>query len=289
MLCIQTILWDYNVHNNGNIIWDTTTLTLIDSIDNYDYLIFELQSYSNDNDVTNFYEFSVNSIKNSFNPNYFALTTYSQRSTRFYASGTTFYRTTNNDNQGSINGIIRIYGVKYTKAKEIVVFENGAFTSALVPGAGLNNTVGPYKWQAESDYYNYVNQYYGTNKIIYTGYNCTTDYNFIIDSEGNLTQNYNSGYGPNNMVMIPVKRLIGCSKMKYIAKGTIGWRIYPAANYMTGNSSLPMANTGGGTMVPLTTTDYAEYTVNLDSTLPIDRFQFLIENGNVLLKKIWFE
>lgn len=108
----STVLWDYIDDNGGQIPYGTYTVILNDTIDNYDELLVEFLSNYLDTDTIDF-RISVSMIKSSFLQNYIAYTSWDQRSSKFYISGTTFQKTNDNSNQGTINSLIRIYGIKY--------------------------------------------------------------------------------------------------------------------------------------------------------------------------------
>ena len=116
MAYTETLLWDYVRDNSGNIVYDNTALTLAQSINNFDELVIEL--VSNYTDVTDqnwngtcFYTIPVNVLINARNANYFNYTSYNERSSRFYASGTTFQKAT--VGTANTNGIVRVYGINH--------------------------------------------------------------------------------------------------------------------------------------------------------------------------------
>lgn len=112
----ETLLWDYEEDNSGTIPYDPFTVTLRQSIDNFDEIMME--NVSSSGDLTNnnwkstvFFSFKVTGLKNAYFPNYIAYTSFSDRSSRYYISGTTFQKTINNAR--NTNGLVRVYGIKY--------------------------------------------------------------------------------------------------------------------------------------------------------------------------------
>lgn len=112
------LLWDYVEDNSGSVLFGTYTVTLHDSIDNYDQIIIEGVSYSGDIasgsawSGTNQIVMDVNALNNSYNPGYFVYTSFDQRSSRWYANDITLSKTI--DNQANTNGLVHVYGIKYT-------------------------------------------------------------------------------------------------------------------------------------------------------------------------------
>ena len=112
----ETLLWDYSTDGSGNIVYDGTALTLRQAIENFDSIIVEMVSYytdvsSGDWNATAFVEESVNAIANARVANKFSFTSYSDRSSIFQASGTSFQKTT--IGTANTNGIVKIWGVKH--------------------------------------------------------------------------------------------------------------------------------------------------------------------------------
>lgn len=112
----STLLWDYVDDNSGTIPYGTYTETLRDYIDNYNVIILEFASamgdLSNINwDSTVFVTLDVEALNNAWNPNKTNITTFGERSSRFYIHDNVLQKTT--DNQGDTNGLIRVYGIKY--------------------------------------------------------------------------------------------------------------------------------------------------------------------------------
>lgn len=113
----QTLLWDYVDDNNGTVPYGTYSVTLHDDISKYDQLIVENISISSDVtgvdwNATTQYVIDVNALYNAYNPNYYLYTSFGERASRFHIVGTTFEKTTDN-NSSIINGLVRVYGVKY--------------------------------------------------------------------------------------------------------------------------------------------------------------------------------
>lgn len=114
----QTLLWDYEDDNEGVIPYQPFSVTLRQSIDNFDELIIE--NVSNSSDITDQtwkssgqWRINVNMLNDSeILANYIAYTSYGSRSSRYHIVGTTFEKTANNTS--NINGLVRVYGVKYT-------------------------------------------------------------------------------------------------------------------------------------------------------------------------------
>ena len=109
------LIWDY-VNDNSNIIpFGLYNVTLNESIDDYDalYILFK----SDYNDSGNWGNSSplyidINAIKNNpFNPNHLNYTSFDDRSSGFYLSGTTLQKII--DNRSDTNGLIAVYGIKY--------------------------------------------------------------------------------------------------------------------------------------------------------------------------------
>lgn len=112
----STLLWDYVDDNSGTIPYGTYTETLRDYIDNYNVIILEFASAMGDLnnvnwDSTVFVTLDVEALNNAWNPNKTNVTTFGERSSRFYIHDNVLQKTT--DNQGDTNGLIRVYGVKF--------------------------------------------------------------------------------------------------------------------------------------------------------------------------------
>ena len=113
----RTLLWDYVTDNNNVIPYGLYTETLHDDIDNYDFIVAEIVSSSGDLSAsgwqgTNLWTIDVNALNNAEVQNYLNYTSFGERSSRFYIKDTTFQKTT--DNQGNTNGLVRVYGLKWT-------------------------------------------------------------------------------------------------------------------------------------------------------------------------------
>lgn len=113
----RTLLWDYVTDNNNVIPYGLYTETLHDDIDNYDFIVAEIVSSSGDLSAsgwegTNLWTIDVNALNNTEVQNYLNYTSFGERSSRFYIKDTTFQKTT--DNQGNTNGLVRVYGLKWT-------------------------------------------------------------------------------------------------------------------------------------------------------------------------------
>lgn len=112
----STLLWDYVDDNNGTIPYGTYTETLRDDINNYNVIILEFASARGDLtnvnwDSTMFVTLDVEALNNAWNPNKTNITSFGERSSRFYIHDNVLQKTT--DNQGDTNGLIRVYGIKY--------------------------------------------------------------------------------------------------------------------------------------------------------------------------------
>lgn len=112
----ETLLWDYEEDNNGTIPYAAFSVTLRQSIDNFDEIMIENVSRNSDLTdqnwrSTNFFSVKVNALKNAYVPYYFAYTSYDNRSSRYHVEGTTFEKTINNTN--NTNGLVKVYGIKY--------------------------------------------------------------------------------------------------------------------------------------------------------------------------------
>ena len=112
----STLLWDYVTDNSGTIPYGTYSVTLNDDINNYDFLLVENVSYSDDLNnanwnATNQYLINVDALNSAYNQGYYNYTSFSDRSSRFYVHDTTFSKTI--DNQGNTNGLVRVYGLKF--------------------------------------------------------------------------------------------------------------------------------------------------------------------------------
>lgn len=111
-----TLLWNYIDDNSGVIDYGVFNYTLNDNINNYDSLVIENVSFSEDIsnvdwNATNIFSIDVNALNNSLNSNYINYTSFSDRSSRYYIKDTTFQKTINN--QGNTNGLVNVYGIKY--------------------------------------------------------------------------------------------------------------------------------------------------------------------------------
>jgi len=114
----QTLLWDYEDDNEGVIPYQPFTVTLRQSIDNFDELVIE--NVSSSSDITDQtwkssgqWRINVDMLNDSeILANYIAYTSYGSRSSRYHIVGTTFEKTANN--ASNINGLVRVYGIKYT-------------------------------------------------------------------------------------------------------------------------------------------------------------------------------
>lgn len=130
-----TCIWDYVEDNSGVIPYAVGSVTLNDNINNYDMIIAELVSAASDLSDQNWHgtqlmQLDVNALNNSYNNNYWVYSSYDDRSSRFYISGTTFQKTTNN--RENTNGLVRVYGVKYRGEG------NGSFVDDII----YENTTG---------------------------------------------------------------------------------------------------------------------------------------------------
>lgn len=112
----KTLLWDYVNDNNSVIPYNVYSVILHDDINNYDAIILELVSYSDDLNgswrATNIQNiFFVDELNNTLEPNAVSLCTFSQRSTRFYIHDNIVSTTINNEN--STNGLVKVYGLRF--------------------------------------------------------------------------------------------------------------------------------------------------------------------------------
>lgn len=112
----STLLWDYVDDNNGTIPYGIYTETLHDDINNYNVIILEFASARTDLtnvdwDSTVFVTLDVEALNNAWNPNKSNITTFGERSSRFYIHDNVLQKTI--DNQGDTNGLVRVYGVKF--------------------------------------------------------------------------------------------------------------------------------------------------------------------------------
>lgn len=109
-----TNLWNYIEDNNSNIYWTGSAITLNDDIRNYDEVVVEV--ISSEGDLYDNWKASyqwrllVNPLINALEPYCFTICSYSQRSAKFRFTNTTLEKLMGN---GSENGIINVYGVKY--------------------------------------------------------------------------------------------------------------------------------------------------------------------------------
>lgn len=167
------------------------------------------------------------------------------------------------------------------------IFKDGSFTNRVMPGTSFDNYVGPYRWQNTTALNTWITPYIGTNKIIFHGYNCATNFLFLINANGFITQNINGSYGPNDVVMIPIKRLYGRSVFKFTARRIGTTRLHRALQYY--NDAKDRYNASDNVMINITT-DFVTYEVPILSDAPyVDYIQFLLEQGNVEIKEMWFE
>lgn len=109
------VLWDYKTDNNNNILFNTGSIELHDSVENYDKLFIELFSSSPDQssqdyNETVFVEIPVNTVKTAIPYTNFFLTTHGDRNNTWQISGNTLTRL---DGLNTINGLVKVYGVKY--------------------------------------------------------------------------------------------------------------------------------------------------------------------------------
>lgn len=109
-----TTLWDYDTENSGVIPYNPTTLTLRNSVENYDQIVIEVVSLASD--LTNQYgtflfTVSVNALANAYRPHYFNHTSWNDRSSVYYMQGATFRKDANN--VANTNGIVKIWGLRY--------------------------------------------------------------------------------------------------------------------------------------------------------------------------------
>lgn len=112
----STLLWDYVDDNNGTILYGTYTETLRDDINNYNVIILEFASARTDLtnvnwDSTVFVTLDVEALNNAWNPNKTNITSFGERSSRFYIHDNVLQKTI--DIQGDTNGLVRVYGVKF--------------------------------------------------------------------------------------------------------------------------------------------------------------------------------
>lgn len=112
----QTLLWDYVEDNEGTIPYQPFSVTLRQSINNFDELVVENVSSSSDLTdqnwkSTNQWIINVSALNNAVLANYISYTSYDIRSSRYHIEGTTFEKTRNNS--ANTNGLVRVYGVKY--------------------------------------------------------------------------------------------------------------------------------------------------------------------------------
>lgn len=110
----EEVLWDYATDNSGTIPYGLITITLPKSIDQFDAISVELISSSGDSgnwEGTCYFSISVDALNNTRTKGRINYTSFDQRSSNFYISGTTFQKVANNVN--NTNGLIKIIGVKY--------------------------------------------------------------------------------------------------------------------------------------------------------------------------------
>lgn len=108
-------IWDYVTNNNGTIPYDTYTVTLSKSINNYDAIVVEVVSWYDDLSSVDWgqtfqFTINVNALKNAYKPYYFNYTSYDDRATGYHVEGTTFECVAYNINY--TNGLVRVWGVK---------------------------------------------------------------------------------------------------------------------------------------------------------------------------------
>lgn len=147
-----TCIWDYVEDNSGVIPYAICSLTLNDNINNYDMIIAELVSAASDLSDQNWngtqlMQLDVNALNNSYNNNYWVYSSFDDRSSRFYISGTTFQKTTNN--RENTNGIVRVYGVKYRgegngSFVDDIIYENTTGVSGSSQSITLTKSVSEY-------------------------------------------------------------------------------------------------------------------------------------------------
>ena len=113
---VKTKLWDYSIDNGGNIAYSTGTYTLHDDINNYDIIVLELASYSNDMGAGNAWNGSAYItlfpylLNNGYYHNRINVCTFASRSTNWEIKND--YISKRIDNEGSTNGLISVWGIK---------------------------------------------------------------------------------------------------------------------------------------------------------------------------------
>ena len=168
---------------------------------------------------------------------------------------------------------------------ELQIFENGIFNN--VPnGTNLNNNTPIFRYSSSTLPYDQMSAYYTTNKCILLVYNSNLDYQYMLDNNNDITLSLTGAYGPNYNVYIPIKRIVGYSQLKIIAKGT-NTRLYVYGRYYKPNDNALYTNGNSG-LIRLTN-DYTEYTIELNKTQYIDYISFLTEQGKPYIKKIWIK
>lgn len=119
----KTLLWDYITDNNGNVPYNPFNFTLHDNINNYDLLLVENASSTDDLSGSNWkattqFFVDVNALNNAYEHNYLNYTSFANRSSRYYIKDTTFQKTINN--QGNTNGLVRVWGLKFGGGTTVV-------------------------------------------------------------------------------------------------------------------------------------------------------------------------
>ena len=118
MAYTETLLWDY-IEDNGGVIPYSGQLTLRNSIFLYDLLVVEVVSASGDLSDPNWHQTCIFNvpIKNVISsydrsPNTFLISTYYDREHRIKITGNTYQIISSTS--GNTNGIIKIWGAKYS-------------------------------------------------------------------------------------------------------------------------------------------------------------------------------
>lgn len=111
-------LWDYEVEGQGSVTYDTYTLTLRHTIDDYDEILVELISNAIDTsgDWSSSVQarFNVEALENARVPHSTTYCSFGVRSTKYVINGTTFQaERSHSTDQERVNGVVKIYGIKY--------------------------------------------------------------------------------------------------------------------------------------------------------------------------------
>ena len=110
-------LWDYEVEGSGTVVYNTYSLTLRHSVDDYDEILVEFISASTDasGDWSSSVQgrFNVEALEKARVANTITYCSFGERSSKFVISGTTFQAAKSNPSNVQVNGVVKIYGIKY--------------------------------------------------------------------------------------------------------------------------------------------------------------------------------